>query len=328
MTRQTNLAGSDALSDVLARIRFESTIFSVAEMDAPWGVASSAMDSGIFHAFVQGDGWIRVEGSTEHIRLRQGDVVFLPRGDSHELYDDPGTPSTAIQTLAKNTSGPVGNLTIVGEGVHTSIICGRFSFASSEAHPLLASLPAFLHYQPEQDRSSEWVASTLSLIVRELTPAAVTDSGQPGSETVIMRLTDVLLVHALRYYIENLDGGQQGWLAGLGDAQVAGALDMVHGSPDVKWTAGELARRVGMSRSAFFVRFTDLVGEPPHAYLTRWRMHLASLELCDGSNSMSSIAGHVGYATEAAFSKAFKRFFGTPPAQYRRSNQAAASLDG
>jgi len=316
-------AGSDALSDVLAKVRLASTIFSVAEMDAPWGVDSRAMPWGIFHAFVQGGGWIRVAGSPDYVQLRQGDIVFLPHGDAHELYDDPTTPSASIRTLVTDTGGPVGDLTIVGDGDHTSIICGKFTFGSSEAHQLFSPLPTLLHYRPEQDDRSAWVASTLAMIRRELVPMDTQGRGQPGSETVIMRLTDVLLVHALRYYIETLDDARRGWMAGLGDRQVAGALDLIHGSPEQKWTAADLAGHVGMSRSAFFARFTELVGEPPWSYLTRWRMFLAAVELRDGSQSMSNIASRVGYATEAAFSKAFKRFFGIPPAHYRRTQRAA-----
>lgn len=313
---------SDALSDILQRIRLDATVFSCAEMDAPWAVHTDGAVMGIFHAVVEGACWIKLEETSQVQRLEKGDIVFLPYGSAHILCDDLQTPVVPIRSLAVRREGrAVGEVRIRGFGEHTSVICGKFSFEQSDVHPLLSSLPKLLHYRHEDDESTAWVHSTMQLIRREL------DATHPGSETVITRLTDVLLVYALRYYISSLPDHEQGWLLGLKDPQVGRALDLMHLAPEEKWTATGLARRVGMSRSAFFARFTELLGEPPQQYLTRWRMYLAARALRRGQHSMAEIAADVGYSSEAAFSKAFKRRVGLAPAHYRKRSRPEVAFE-
>src|SRR5207253_4752553 len=201
-----------------------------------------------------------------------------------------------------------------GGGAETALICGSFRFEGSRTHPLLSVLPPLIHIQGDggaSSRTTEWLSTTLRFL------AAEARHPRPGAETLISRLTDVVFVQALRAWIESQPEGVGGWLGALRDRQIAAALGQIHRQPERDWSVARLASTVGMSRSSFAARFTALVGEAPLAYLTRWRMHLAGELLRGRDLSVSEIAGRVGYESEAAFSKAFKREAGISPGAYR-----------
>lgn len=303
----------DALADVFEMCRVEGTVFSRAWCAAPWGVSSAQSAHGIFHGVLRGGCWVVPEGEAAQ-RLEPGDVVFLPHGHGHVMCDAPGTPTRPILEVSEpGIDGGAGRLVIEGDGERTELLCGRVSF--DREHPLLTALPEVLISRavPGRERSRE---RTLTLLGEELS------ASEAGSQVTVSRLTEVLLVQALRDWLFQ-GQGVSGWLRGLTDARVARALGNIHRRPQVSWSVEELARVAGMSRSGFAATFHTLVGETPAKYLARWRMHLTARALSQGSESLASIAAQVGYASEFSLSRAFKAAMGESPSHYRTRVQGA-----
>ncbi len=302
----------DALTAILKTVRMTGSVFSRAELGAPWAVESGQLGFGIFHAVVRGSCWMRVEGG-DPFHLERGDIVLVPSGANHILSDvSDGRPGRVGFEGAVDEDG-MGRLTIEGDGPHTSLLCGTVEFDSDPIHPTLSQLPEVIHVGGAGSEAASFVETCIRLIAGEIA------GGGQGSETVVARLTDVIIVYALREYLGNLEPGHGGWLGALGDPHISRALALIHTDPTHLWTIAELARNVGMSRSNFFARFRDLVGETPGQYLTRWRVHLAARLLRQGDKSVATAGRAVGYATEAAFSNAFLRMTGMRPGAYRRS---------
>lgn len=304
---------SDVLTTVMNAVRLVSRVFCRSELRAPWGMSLPASEYAHFHVVERGGAWLRLEGH-EPVALAGGDLVVVPHGTGHTLTDSPRTRARPLPDLA----GPhprAGGCAVMrggGSGAETQLVCGSFRFDRREAHSLLALLPPVIHMRPEGGRAEEWLQATLRFLAWE------TREGRPGTEAIVSRLTDVIFVQVLRAWSESLPEGSGGWLGALRDPQVGAALARVHRSPERPWTNASLASSVGMSRSRFAARFTALVGEPPLAYLTRWRLGTAAGMLEDRGLSLGEVAARVGYESEAAFSKAFRRRFGVPPGAYRR----------
>lgn len=304
---------SDALTDILESIRMRGSVFSRASLAAPWGVESGTSQSGMFHAVVSGNAWAKLADGGTPVALERGDVVMMPFGDNHFMADRPGAATRPIGELNSIDRFGRGRLVVEGDGPGTSLICGTVSFDKAAAHPVLSMLPPLMHIRDHGGRLSSAVETMIGLIADEM------DHPAAGTETVVARLTDALIVYVLRNYIEHLPEGEGGWLAALKDPPIRDALGLVHRNPEQSWTAAELAALVGMSRSGFFSRFRGAVGETPAQYVTRWRIHLATRLLKEEGASVSAVARRVGYATEAAFSNAFKRVMGVRPGAYRRA---------
>lgn len=300
----------DALADVLSTVRLQSAIFSRADVQAPWAVSTQGAHSGIFHAVVRGSCCIRVAGGGWE-PLGAGDVALIPHGHGHIMADTPTRRATPIQQLVESTPDGPDLLRVRGPGPATFILCGTFRMEHGDGHPLLASLPPLVCIRGGDGPGAEWVATTLRWMAREV------EQPQPGGQVVLSRLADVLVVHALRAHMERLPGNRGGWLGALRDPTVNRALALIHKQPEAPWTASTLASRVGVSRSALFSRFTRLVGEPPAAYLARWRVHVAARVLKEEQAVVKEVAARVGYGSEAALSKAFKRLLGRTPAEVR-----------
>ena len=304
---------SDALTDILESIRMEGSVFSRADLSAPWGVESARTRTGMFHAVVSGKAWAALADGSSPTLLERGDIVMMPFGDNHILCDQPGTPTRPIAELNAVDQFGRGRLVVDGGGAPTELICGTISFDTYSVHPVLSMLPPLLHVRDRGGRTLSAADALVGLIASEM------DQPTAGTETVIARLTDALVVYALRGYINSLPADEKGWLAALRDPPIREALGLIHRSPEQSWTAGDLARSVGMSRSGFFKRFRETVGETPAQYLTLWRVHLATRLLRESADSVGSIAQRVGYATEAAFSNAFQRVMGQRPGAFRRA---------
>ncbi len=304
----------DALSDFLASIRVEGSIFSRAEMSAPWGVLTRGAEDAIFHVVLSGAGWISVDDAPP-IAFRAGDLLVMPHGSKHVLSDLPATPGTWIMDLPTHTGDDgLPCVTVSGGGPRTSILCGMFQLDARGRESLLPHLPPLLHLSasPGEGRTAAWLDATLRLIADEVAGA------RPGVELMVARLADVLFVQILRRWIEQGAGGAAGWLGALQDPGLARALGALHRSPSHPWTASTLASTAGMSRTVFFERFQRAVGESPAGYLLRWRMHVARGALT-ADLGMAEIAEQVGYSSEAAFSRAFKRHVGMAPSVWRRA---------
>ncbi len=300
---------ADPVSTALETMRMNGALFSRAELQAPWGVSSGPLAVGVFHAVVVGHCYLVMDG-IDPVELTAGDVVYMPSGADHIMCDDPSrrpTPRRAMRTAPGQDGMEI--LEVAGDGPHTSLLCGTVEVDDSEIHPLVAALPPLIHVAGDDDLAGR-VPAIIELLSSEVR------SGATGSLAASSRLTDVLVIHVLRRYIEQMGSSQQNWLSALHDPALARALGLIHGQPDRAWNATRLAAAVGMSRSSFFARFREQVGEPPTEYLTRWRMHLASRRLRDGE-SVASIARSVGYANEASFSNAFLRLTGQRPSEYR-----------
>jgi AraC-like DNA-binding protein len=265
-----------------------------------------------FHIIVRGQCWLRLPGERTPIALRGGDVVVFMTGGPHALLDNPKgrafPPEVVLRGQAADHFGPV---TFGGGGSSVTLLCGYFRFDRDSRHPLIAALPPLIHIREGAGDASASVRNLVALMTQE------TRAAQPGAEAIINRLCEMLFVHIVRAYLEQ-SPGVAGILAALADSQICAALNEVHHSPERPWTLAALASRLGMSRSAFAARFHELVGQTPMQYLTNWRMETARRLLLERRLSIAAVAEHVGYGSEAAFGKAFKRIVGVGPGGYRR----------
>jgi AraC-like DNA-binding protein len=276
-----------------------------------------------YHYVVEGEIQVRVEGG-EAFALRAGEVVLFPRNDLHLLGSDLDLPPVMARDIIQplGDGGPSSIHHCGGDGARSRLVCGFLGCDSAQENPVISALPAAMRLRTEESRGGEWIRSTFQYAANELA------AGRPGSETVLAKLSELLFVEAVRRYAETLPDRQTGWLAALRDHHVARALALLHRDMTRSWTVDELGREVGLSRSALADRFTRLIGVAPMHYLANWRMQIAAQELRTRSTSLVHVANRVGYESEAAFSRAFKKAFGTAPATWRRSrNHAASSPD-
>jgi len=281
------------------------------ELTAPWGLTLPPMPGYIwFHAPTTGDVLLEPEDGAPTL-LRPGDFALVPHGAGHALRSDPEAAAPDILDLERElVSDRYELLRHGGGGSPAILICGAVRFEHPAARNLVDVLPATIHLEPSSSPSLDWMQSTLRLF------AAEAKTLRPGGEAVITRLADVLVVQAIRSWLETDPAARTGWLGALHDPHVGRAIALIHREPARPWTVASLAHELAMSRSAFAARFTQLVGEPPLQYATRWRIQKATNYL-RGGKSISEIANLVGYDSEASFSKAFKRWVGTPPGAYR-----------
>jgi len=323
----------DALSEILKTIRLTGATFVEAELAGPWtfetppprALADALMPDADhivpYHLVTAGSCVARVPPDSG-LELTEGDVVVFPHGDEHVLSGAGQGPARplALQDLSRVLArGKVAPLRTGGTGPLTGLVCGFFAVDRHLAAPMLAGLPRVFRVSLSDDPGARWLHSSVRFSVAEAaTPRA-------GAATVLAKLSELLFVEAIRRYVEQVPDDQKGWLAGLRDPHVAQALALLHGRPEHAWTVAGLAREVGQSRSVFAERFTYYLGQPPMKYLTMWRLALAADQLRHGRASIGRIAIQAGYDSEAAFTRAFKREFGTPPAIWRRAAAGAPS---
>jgi AraC-like DNA-binding protein len=318
----------DALSDVLRVAHLTGGVFLHAEFSAPWCIAARvgpehcapllgpASHLIIYHYVVEGHLCIRVDGDDgEDLVIGTGEVVLLPQNDLHLMGSDLSLPPVAGGDIIQPPKdGGLYSIHHGGTGARTRMICGFLGCASAEGNPVIATLPRILKLNVEQGGAAEWIRTTFQYAAEEVA------TGRPGSETVLAKLSELLFVESVRRYAEGLPDGQTGWLAGLREPYVARALALLHRDIARRWTVDDLGREIGLSRSALADRFIRLIGMPPMHYLANWRMQVATQRLRNTSASIAQVAEIVGYDSEAAFSRAFKKAFGAAPATWRRSN--------
>jgi len=308
-----SLEKSDALTNVLDMLKPRGRVFCCSELSAPWAMSMPADGYVRFHVIERGGAWLIVEGARQATPLASGDLVIVPRGHGHILADSPKTKPIPISRLLKGQLDSVILLQHGGGGAQTLMTCCSFHFEGGGHNPLLAVLPPLIHIPSGRDQLAEWLEPTLKMLAYEARRP------RPGSEMLVARLIDIILVQAVRVWVEEQPHDQGGWLGALRDPQIGAAIGLIHREPQRNWSVSELAREVAMSRSIFASKFSSLVGEPPLTYLTNWRLWQASRLLAEGNISVGETALRVGYESEAAFSKAFKRHFGQSPLAYRRS---------
>lgn len=312
----------DVVSDVLRAVRLSGVVVFHTELTAPWGIAvppSTAMATLLqletrrlipFHAVAAGRCVSVLDGMDA---LETGDVVMYPRGDSHVLASDEAVVPTPVGGILPPLSAErVAILKHGGGGPMTRLVCGFVYCDDAVFDPLSAGLPKVLC---GRSRGHDGPTALHGLLELALSEAA---NPRPGTTTLLTRLTELMFVEVLRTFIEALPSEHTGWFAGLRDPFVGRALQRMHAQPDHDWTVDSLGRAVGLSRSALVDRFHALIGQPPMTYLTNWRIQLATQMLRDTHHSVATIAAQVGYASEAAFNRAFRRIVGVPPGAWRR----------
>jgi AraC-like DNA-binding protein len=321
----------DPLSDVLQKVRLTGALFFMIEATEPWGVDVPHKDSfsaivlpGAQHivsydVILEGAGWVCMPG-VEPTRFEAGDVLVFPHGDPYRLLSAPDQvpefdTDATIAFLREMAAGRLPFVTREGGGglELTRYICGYLGCDARPFNPLLSALPPLLHLRRSGGARAELLDRLVALTLD------VDRTGMAGGESIRLRLSELMFVEAIRRHLEKLPASQTGWLAGLRDRVVGRALVLLHEQPTRTWTVDELARSIGVSRAVLAERFSELVGCPPIQYLTQWRMQLAARLLADNDSTVSVTAHEVGYESEAAFSRAFKRLSGVSPAEWRRS---------
>jgi AraC-like DNA-binding protein len=314
----------DALSDVLRAVRLSGAFFFDVHACAPW-VAETPLGKSVvgamfpgsdhlisYHAIMEGSCWCTIEGE-EPLRLTAGDIVVLPHGDTHVLATEPGmrkAPEMSMYRMPADGRLPA-RISVGNEGGPPAhFVCGFLGCDSRPYNPLLTALPRVI-------RIHDHASGALGAYFR----AALAESkGRMGGECMLGRISELMFVDVVRRYLESLPEGRMSWLAGLRDPYVGRALTALHEQPARDWTIELLAQTAALSRSAFAERFVEFVGQPPMQYLTNWRMQLATNYLRNGTEGIASVANRVGYDSEAAFSRAFKKALGSPPSEWREQH--------
>lgn len=314
-------AAFDPLGEALHVLRMRGTFYSRCEFSAPWGLVLPPFPGHLmFHVVTSGRCWLEVEGA-EPLRLHAGDLALVPHGEGHQLVSEPGNEGIGLfQASREDVSERYEIIRLEGGGAPASLVCGTVRFDHPAARHLVKLLPRVINVDCWRSPEAEWVSSTLRFITIEA------EALRPGGETIITRLADVLVIQAIRAWIEQDPAARSGWLGALRDRQIGPAISLIHRDPARAWTVAMLAAEVAMSRSAFASRFTELVGEPPMQYLTRWRMHVAMGWLQEEEATIGELALRLGYGSEAAFSRAFKRYVGVAPGAVRRGEAVEEQL--
>jgi len=320
----------DVLSEVLKVVKLQGAIFYNGEFSAPWSfrspescnvaplVAAGAEHVIIYHLLTEGRASAYVDDG-ERLSLEAGDVVIFPHGDAHIIEN--GRPSKTVdllEDLARIFSQGLRLARAGGGGVVTKFVCGYMACEPRLSQVFLSGLPPVFKVSIRNDASGRWLENSIRFSVDQA------DASQAGGEAVLAKLSEVLFVETLRMYIAHLSPKQIGWLAGARDPEVGKTLALMHRDPGHPWTIASLAQEVGVSRSVLAERFRYYLNEPPMAYLTRWRLQLGAQMLGSTSYSVVQIASEVGYESEAAFNRAFKREFTVPPARFRNQSRAAS----
>lgn len=319
----------DVLSDVLRAVRLTGAIFFDVEQRAPWvaetpagaAIASNIMPEAehviMFHAVASGAGWAEIlDGSIPPFRLSAGDILVVPMGDPHVLCSTPGMrapPNVDMYYRPAHRRLPFFISPSGGSGERIHFVCGYLGCDARPFNPVLQGLPRMLHIRAADGAGG----------ITQLFRLAVDETATPrsGGETVLSKVAELMFVDVVRRHADTLPPDASGWLSGLRDPHIGAALALLHGKPAAAWTVEHLAREVGLSRSVFADRFAHFVQETPMHYLTRWRMQLATRLLERQGVGIAQVAAEVGYESEAAFNRAFKKCVGTPPGVWRRSRQ-------
>jgi AraC-like DNA-binding protein len=320
----------DVLSEVLKVVKLESAFFYNGEFSAPWSYRSpESCKLGphighaeghivIYHLMIEGKAYARLDDV--RIALTPGDIIIFPHGDSHCLESGPA-PFTmnGEDELGRIFSQGLKLSRVGGGGAVSRFVCGYMVFEPRLSQMVLAGLPPVFKVNIREDQSGKWLENSIRY--------SIADAGVPadGGKAILAKLCEALFAETLRRYILQMPERQTGWLAGARDPEVGKVLALMHNRPAAPWTIADLAREVGLSRSVLAERFRQYLGEPPVAYLTNWRLQLGAQLLTSTSYSVAQIAAEVGYDSEQAFNRAFKRKFGNPPARYRTETKVATN---
>jgi AraC family transcriptional regulator, alkane utilization regulator len=312
----------DVLSNVLRTIRLEGALFLNGDMHAPWCfkvpegaqmaqlLKPGASRLAICHLVLQGQCWAQVEGG-EPIRVNAGEVIAVPHGHSHVLGSGLQHAAVDVEHVVRPKAPELERIRYGGDGDTTVLVCSWFAYEGDAPNPVMANLPRLFTTPLRSRPAGPWIEQSVNFVLGDSASKA------PGSEVLTAKVAELLFAEVLRGYIESLPANSPGWLAGLRDPHVSRCLALMHGEPARNWTVETLAQAVHVSRSVLAGRFTELVGVAPMQYLTRWRMTLAAGMLRKDQANLARIAEGVGYESEAAFNRAFKREYGVSPGAWR-----------
>jgi AraC-like DNA-binding protein len=320
----------DAFSQILSGVKLNGAVFFSAEFSAPWGFTTPASNALVttlnpgaghlvlYHFLIDGCAFVQL-GDRPSVELKPGDVVIFPHGDPHHMASEKGAspPFPNYGISGKIKSRDLSPLKAGGSGETSRFVCGYMTCDPYLSRPILSGLPPVFSVNIRTDRSGHWLENSILHLVDEAA------SGSVGSDAMLAKLSEALFVDTLRRYVAVLPEQQMGWLAGARDPIVGKSLGLLHSRIAHPWTIADLADAVGISRSSLVERFTRYLSEPPMTYLTRWRLQLAARSLESTSRGVAEIAADVGYESEAAFNRAFKREFGQPPGRYRGDHRSA-----
>jgi AraC-like DNA-binding protein len=321
----------DAFSEILNGVKLNGAVFFTAEFSAPWGfsapassrmavtVAPGAEHLVLYHLLIDGGAVIELE-DRQFIEIGPGDVVIFPHGDAHHMSSkDALRPFPNYGINDKIKAHDLSPLQAGGGGEVSRFVCGYMTCEPQASRPILSGLPRVFKVNIRTDRAGLWLENSILHLVEEAA------SGRVGSDAMLAKLSEALFVDTLRRYVAGLPEEQLGWLAGTRDPIVGKSLGLLHSRVAHPWTIADLADEVGISRSALVERFTRYLSEPPMTYLTRWRLQSAARSLERTSRAIADIAADIGYESEAAFNRAFKREFGQPPGRYRSDQRGSAT---
>jgi AraC-like DNA-binding protein len=320
--RLLNDAPSDTVTELLATLKVDSSVYCLSELGAPWGFAVDGANTAKFHLVLEGACWLQAEG-LDPVRLGAGELAILPRGERHTMSDELDSPVTGLdQLIADHPLDADARLRCGGDGAHTRLLCGGFALSDPMPAPLLELLPPVLTMNPGSATISAWIEPVFALVRQEASRAT------PGAQVIFAKLADVFLSQALRAYLAG--AGQTGLLRPRSgrDPRIEKAAALIRDQPARPWTLEALAREVGMSRTLFTTRFRAVTGESPMRYLAKVRLSQAAGYLRTADLSIDAIAMRTGYGNDASLSKAFKRELGISPGAYRRRRAEAASPAG
>ena len=311
----------DPLGEALHYLRMSGVFYTRSEFTAPWGLALPAMpDCLMFHVVTSGRCWLEDEAAGPRL-LEPGVFALVPHGEGHRLSSAPGIAVAQLFDLPREQVSERYEILRHGSGgAATHMVCGAVRFDHPAAQYLVKLLPRRIILEAWSSPQMNWIQSTLRLMAVEA------EQLRPGGETLVTRLADILVIQAIRSWIAEDPAAQTGWLGALQDKQIGRALLLIHRDPARVWTVASLAAEVSMSRSAFADRFAELVGQSPMSYVTQWRMHIAMTWLKEEDAPLSDLAGRLGYQSEAAFSRAFKRVIGISPGAVRRNGVTVGSF--
>lgn len=315
---------ADPLGQALYSLRLNGLIYTRSELIAPWGIEMPPMPGKMmFHIVTKGGCWLGCKNG-ESIYLQPGELALIPKGEGHRISHsesqncEPFFDIPVIKISERfefmRYGGQLGD-NRAGSHEETRLTCGVLGFDHLAAHKLISELPSIIHIKNEQGELPSQLQALIQLMEQEATTLS------PGGETVIAHLADIIVIQAIRHWIGQTTDGCKGWLSGLKDPKLGKALAAIHAHPEYNWTVDRLAEQAGMSRSNFSACFTEVIGTSAKHYLTEWRMNLARVKIMQSQTTLTELAEELGYQSEAAFSRAYKRVFGVPPLRQKLGKQ-------
>lgn len=307
MLNRTNYFIMDVLSDILKKIKLSSAVYFKSDFSAPWGMDIPKGAFAQFHIVTKGQCLLKTKGQS--IQLFTGDIVMFPLGASHWLADNEDSKRHNGQEVVQSILR--GESLFEGDKISTTLVCGHFEFDKNMGHPFVKALPAIIHITDAEKKEFLWLESIANLVIQEA------GNEQSGSHIIVNKLGEILFIYTLRAYIQN-NTSKKGFLAAIQDDRISSVLKVIHASPEKDWPLESLAQLAGMSRTSFANRFKILIGDTPFNYLTQWRLLQAKELLIESGKPVGEIAEEVGYQSEAAFNRVFKRRVNQTPLKFRQ----------